>query len=165
MTLLRTERLTIRPLRTADLGEVVVYRNDPQVSHYQAWPVPFTFDAATSLVTPHPLGSAGWVHRAIEREGRVIGDLGLRTDHPMGEISISLTRATQGHGYAREALTSLFDHAFGALHLTHVAADTHPENQPVLRMLERLGFLEASVTSGRYRHREWVLYSDVWAVM
>ena len=46
---LRTERLSIRVMKTADAARFAEYRNDPEVARYQLWDMPYTVEAATRL--------------------------------------------------------------------------------------------------------------------
>ena len=80
---------------------------------------------------------------ALRGDDRVIGTVTLYAiDHTQGraEVGFALARDHWGRRYAQEALTVLFDHAFGALSLRRIEADVDPRNLPSLRTLENLGF-------------------------
>ncbi|WP_295815068.1 GNAT family protein [uncultured Deinococcus sp.] len=157
MTTLTTPRLTLRPLTPADLPHVLAYRNDPDVARYQGWPLPATPDSVEGLVSDAPLGSPGWVQRAVTLHGGApVGDVGLNTHGPQAELGVTLARPAQGHGYAREALHALITYAFTELSLHRVHASIDPRNTPVAALLTRLGFRHEGTSLQSYLHRgEW----------
>jgi ribosomal-protein-alanine N-acetyltransferase len=55
------------------------------------------------------------------------------------ELGYALAQAHWGHGYMTEMLCELLQFAL-EMQLHRLTADTDPNNQPSLRLLERLGF-------------------------
>ncbi|MGM9319525.1 GNAT family N-acetyltransferase [Deinococcus aquaticus] len=157
MTTLTTPRLILRPLTPDDLPHVLAYRNDPEVARYQGWALPATPDSVAGLVSDAPLGSPGWVQRAVTlRGGELVGDVALNTQGPQAEVGVTLARHAQGHGYAREALHALITHAFTDLGVHRVHASIDPRNTAVAALLTRLGFRHEGTSLQSYRHRgEW----------
>ncbi|MFC4639727.1 GNAT family N-acetyltransferase [Deinococcus hohokamensis] len=158
MTTLYTPRLTIRPLTPADLPALVVYRNDPEVARFQGWPLPSTLEQVQGLVSAAaaPLGAPGWVQRAVVDGDVLLGDVALNTQGQQAELGVTLARAAQGQGYAREAIQAVLGHAFGALQLHRVHAAIDPRNEAVARLLTRLGFRHEGIARLAYFHRgEW----------
>jgi RimJ/RimL family protein N-acetyltransferase len=72
------------------------------------------------------------------------------------EIGFVLGRPAWGQGYMREALDTLLGHAFGAMDLNRIEADTDPRNQASMRMLERLGFAREGLLPER-----WIVDGEV----
>jgi len=167
MTTLRSPRLVLRPLDEDDLPSVVAWRNDPEVSRYQGWVLPYTLEMARSLLGAGlDLGDSGWVQRAISRPtGELLGDVGMRTDEAQAEIGITLRPGAQRQGYAAEALRTLLDHAFGTLGVQRVFASIDPRNAPVARLLVRSGFRHEAHLPGSYLHRGERVDEDVYAVL
>lgn len=157
MTTLHTPRLTLRPLTPDDLPAVVAYRNDPEVARYQGWPLPATLETVAGLVSATPLGSPGWVQRAVTlREGDLLGDVALNTQGPQAEVGVTLARPAQGQGYAHEALHALVTYAFGDLYLHRLHASIDPRNVRVAALLTRVGFRHEGTSLQSYWHRgEW----------
>lgn len=156
MTTLHTPRLTLRPLTPADLPALVAYRNDPAVARFQGWSVPVSAEQVQGLVSPEPLGAPGWVQRAVVCGADLLGDVALNTQGQQAELGITLARAAQGQGYAREAAQAVLAHAFGALQLHRVHAAIDPRNQAVAHLLTRLGFRHEGTARQSYWHRvEW----------
>ena len=74
------------------------------------------------------IGSCGYVH--WNHEAR------------RAEIGYDLHPDEQGRGLMQEALTAMLAFGFGRMALNRVEALVVPENEPSLRLLRRLGFLE-----------------------
>lgn len=145
---LETPRLILRRLRPEDAAAFAAYRNDPEVARYQSWSA-YDLEAATALILDQRSAVPGtpgtWFQFALERraDGVLVGDCGLRTeesDPKRGELGFTVARAHQRHGYAREAVSRVLDHAFGALGFEAVRAVTDVLNAPSIALLERLGF-------------------------
>jgi RimJ/RimL family protein N-acetyltransferase len=167
MTTLYSPRLVLRPLSEDDLPAVVAWRNDPEVSRYQGWALPYSIEMARSLLGEGlALGDEGWVQRAISLPtGELLGDVGMRTEGEQAEVGITLRPGAQRQGYAAEALRILLDHAFGPLGVHRVFASIDPRNTPVARLLERSGFHLEAHRERSYLHRgEWV-DEDVYAAL
>jgi RimJ/RimL family protein N-acetyltransferase len=163
----RTARLTIRPARTDDLPAVFAVRSRKEVAEWMP-DHPTSYDDWLLR-----LGRTGAVDRMLvmELEGTVIGDLYLHVgdgwtqvevkDDGKGvqaEIGWCLSPDHQGHGYVTEATTELVRICFEDLGLRRLVANAFADNEPSLRVMERLGM----VCEGRFRgeslHRDhgWV---------
>ncbi|OGO35848.1 MAG: GNAT family N-acetyltransferase [Chloroflexi bacterium RBG_16_57_11] len=148
-TNLETTRLILRRFTNDDLEPFLAYRSDPEVSRYQGWSEPYTRDMAEEfirdLVIRQPGEPGEWFQWAIElrASGEMIGDCAfylLERDPRQAEIGVTLSRAHQGSGYAREAIERLMEYLFGELGLHRVCANCDPENKPAWQILERMGF-------------------------
>jgi ribosomal-protein-alanine N-acetyltransferase len=139
MSLIRTARLILRKAREDDLEALHAIMSDAEAMRY--WSTPPHLDIATTrrwLAGMIALPVASGDDYIVEREGRLIGKLGMwRTP----EIGFLLDRAVWGQGYGGEALT-----AFAACALAertdHLTADVDPANAASLALLARLGFRE-----------------------
>lgn len=143
-----TERLTFRRFRESDLTALVSYRNDPDVARYQGWVLPYTGEAGASLFAElenlDPGIPGEWFQFAIEERsrGEMIGDCDLRPgaeDPALAEIGFTFATATQGRGYATEAVSALLPYAFERLAVRRIVAHTDARNIPSIALLERLG--------------------------
>jgi RimJ/RimL family protein N-acetyltransferase len=140
-------RLHLRWMEARDLEDMYAVFSDPEVMRFwshTAWP--HQDEASIYLEAIQRGFEQGNLFQwgiALRGDDRVIGTVTLYAiDHPQGraEIGFALAREHWGHRYAHEALTVLFDHAFGTLELRRIEADVDPRNQPSLRTLEALGF-------------------------
>jgi Acetyltransferases, including N-acetylases of ribosomal proteins len=85
------------------------------------------------------------------------------------EVGYWLVLATQGHGYATEAVGRLLSYAFDTLDLSRIEATVDAPNDPSVGVLESLGFThegtrpEARVFDGeRVDVYDYGLLADEW---
>ncbi|GGL28135.1 N-acetyltransferase [Caulobacter rhizosphaerae] len=139
MSQIRTARLVLRKPREDDLQPLHAIMSDAQAMRY--WSTPPHRDIETTrdwlagmIALPAELGE----DYIVEREGRLIGKLGLwRTP----EIGFLLDRAVWGLGYGAEALRAFAVHVF-AERTDHLTADVDPANAASLALLTKVGFRE-----------------------
>lgn len=144
---IQTDRLTLRPFEEGDLPAFAAYRSDPEVAAYQGWEAPYVhaerfFAEQRGLA----LGAPGeWVQIAIADRATdaLLGDCATRFESATTvEIGITLARASQGAGIAREALVALLEHLRAEHGVERVLAEADDRNVRVHRLLEALGFRE-----------------------
>ncbi|MDH2427181.1 GNAT family protein [Sphaerisporangium sp. TRM90804] len=155
--LLSTARLTLRRFRPEDAAAVAAYRSDPEVARYQPWDPSMSAEQSRLLVAVLAGGdplAPGWFQYAIEREGVLLGDVGVNThDNRMqAEIGYTLAPAHQGHGYATEAVSRVVAHLFEDRGLHRLSAECDARNLRSARLLERVGFRR----EGLRRHHTWM---------
>ena len=142
-----TPRLRLRPWTDADREPFAAMSGDPGVS---AFLLPFATRA----------DSDGWIDRQIAHQARegfcfwvvehretraFVGAVGLlRIGYhapftPAVEVGWRIAPAHWGRGYAPEAAAASLDHAFGALALPQVVANTAPANIRSRRVMAKLG--------------------------
>lgn len=160
---LRTDRLLIRMMTTADAPRFAAYRNDPEVARYQLWNLPFTVEDAIKVLADQDdndqLVIGSWNQLAVEADGVVVGDVCTHIDETanVAEIGYTLAREHQGHGYAREAARALVDELFDEVGVGRVFGELDPENVASQRVLESLGLTFEAVTKRSFLWRgEWV---------
>lgn len=142
---LRTERLTLRPLREDDVDVVLAYRNDPAVAEYQDWDLPVTRERVARQVA----AMAQWTdivpgeprNIGIDLDGELIGDLyvGLDEHGGVAEIGFTLRPEHQGKGYAFEAASALVADLIERHGCHRLVGQLSPRNARSARLLERLG--------------------------
>jgi aminoglycoside 6'-N-acetyltransferase len=147
-TPLLTDRLLLRPFRTADVDALHDLRTRPDVLRYLYWP-PATLDVTRDVVrqrlTMTRLAEEGdclVLAAELRDTGRMIGEVDLgwtSAEHRHGEIGVILHPDAQGHGYATEAASALLDLAFHRMGLHRVTASTNAGNEASARVLRRLG--------------------------
>jgi aminoglycoside 6'-N-acetyltransferase len=159
-----TDRLVLRRFRAADLAAFVAYRSDPGVARYQGWDASFAMaDAARFLAEQDAvaLGTPGaWTQlAAADRvDGTLHGDCAacISADDPRSaEIGVTFAPASQGRGYATEALTALLatlssDHGVDRVH-----AECHRRNGAVHALLERVGLRREGTTDDP----DWLVFA------
>ncbi|MEU8637823.1 GNAT family protein [Amycolatopsis sp. NPDC048633] len=146
----------IRRFATRDVAAFTAYRSDPEVARYQGWDAPVPEAAARRLVAGFAAaeeGAPGWFQYAVERDGGLIGDVGIRWagNRVRAEVGFTIARAHQGNGYATEAVRCVLDRVFAA-GVRRVSAECDARNTASARLLERLGFSR----EGHRRRHTWL---------
>lgn len=144
---LRTDRLLLRPMRSADAEAFAARRSDPDVARYQNWTTPYPIDRARTLVAESvamdgPADGEWWMLTVADTDdATVLGDLvvHLTSQGRTAEIGYTLARDAWGAGYAVEAATALVRYLFDDIGVTRVEASLHPDNTASAMVLERIG--------------------------
>ena len=137
---IRTERLSLRPLRPADGEHVVRLLDDYEVARWlTVVPHPYTLTDFNGflahLADTSPLGGL-----AIEEAGQVLGVVGL--DPTLGYW---LGRAHQGRGVMGEAASALVNWAFQQQDIDQIGSGYFEGNVASKSVLHRLGFRDTGV--------------------
>ena len=141
-----TERLVLRPFRSGDEADVLAYRTRENVLRYMPADA-LDEDTARAFISERArairLAADGdFIALAVEREGRVIGDVMIRTGHladRQAELGWAFHPDFHGHGYTTEAARELIGVAFGDLSMHRAWAQLDPRNVASARLCERLG--------------------------
>ncbi|MCA0432051.1 MAG: GNAT family N-acetyltransferase [Proteobacteria bacterium] len=139
---LETERLRLRQFREADVEPLLAFYQDPlsqkifgpDASYGEVWRGVAKFIGHWTL-----RGFGQW---AVEEKssGRFAGYAGLwfPGDFADVEVGYGLHPAFRGKGYALEAARAARDHGYRTLGLPRLVSYIAPDNQPSLRIAERL---------------------------
>jgi RimJ/RimL family protein N-acetyltransferase len=140
---LQTDRLILRMFRESDLEAYAEMCGDAEVMRYLGG-VPMTRSEAwrnMAMVVGHwKLRGFGLWAVEVRQSGAFAGRVGCWRPEgwPGMELAWTLRRAFWGHGYATEAARAALDLAFGPLGQTHVISMIDSENQPSIRVAQRL---------------------------
>ena len=153
MTVLQTDRLTLRPLVEADAELYAGMRYHPEVARWLA-PAPAQADpvaagdpvtAARAAITRF---ERAWQERryapwGIFRDGRLIGHGGLNWVPEFGETEVlwALHPDAWKQGYATETARAALDYGFRDLGLELIFAITKPDNLASQAVMKRLGLV------------------------
>ncbi len=174
-----TERLSIRPVTSEDLGALWQIRRQESVGRWMT---------STSADWDRFVETMGLEDRmattlVIERDGAVIGDLMLAPENAWAQTEIAdravgvqaeigwcIDPAEEGHGYATEAVRELVRLAFEELGLRRLVANAFAANAASWRLMERVGMRREVYTVRESLHRsgEWMdgigyaLLADEW---
>jgi RimJ/RimL family protein N-acetyltransferase len=139
---LTTDRLVMRAWRDDDLESYAAMTADPEVMRFMGGPIDAQ-DAwrQVALFVGH-WDLRGYGFWAIEREGELIGRVGLWQPHgwPGLEVGWLLARDAWGRGYATEAARACVRHGFEELGIEKIVADVLPGKVQSMRVLEKCGF-------------------------
>jgi len=154
---LAASRVVLREIAGGDTADYFAIFADPQVVRFtNSEPLESLAEAHSRMAEIRARLDAGKVLEwGIARLGdnRLIGScklFHLEPQHRRAEIGFALGRESWGQGYAREALITLIEFAFGPLHLHRLEADVDPRNTASLHALEKLGFQQEGVLRERY---------------
>jgi RimJ/RimL family protein N-acetyltransferase len=160
---LRTARLTLRVMTTADAATLAAYRNDADVARYQEWPLPYVVADAERMLSGQAglddITREGWVQIALEHDGAVVGDVAVGWDESgqVPSLGYTLSPAAQGQGYAAEAVEAIVDGLFAEFGVHRISAALDPRNLASMRVVEPLGFRLEGVSRKSERIRgEWL---------
>jgi ribosomal-protein-alanine N-acetyltransferase len=162
-TVLRTPRLVLRPLATADAGALLALFSDPEVMRYWSC-APWTSMAQADqyvAAAGECLANGDMLRLGLElaATGELAGQIALHhfdRQNRRCDIGYALASAHWGRGYLGEAMKEVLEHGFGALGLNRVEADVDPRNTASTRLLERMGFER----EGLLRER-WIVAGEV----
>ena len=149
MTILRTERLLLRPARPDDVDAFHAILSDPRAMLYWSTPPHATLaetrEWVTSMIEDSPEERDDFV---VELDGRLIGKAGC---YRLPEIGYILHPDVWGRGYAKEALAAVIAHIFATRDLEKITADVDPRNSASIGLLLRLGFAETHRAKGTWQ--------------
>jgi ribosomal-protein-alanine N-acetyltransferase len=148
MTILTTERLSLRPLLPADAEDYAAMRFHPEVAKWLP-PVPGKVhdgDFVALAQAAIERFAVSWQERryapwGMFREGRLIGHAGLNYIEQFDGVEVlwSLHPDSWGHGYAAEAARAALAYGFETLELDRIFAITLENNRASRAVMERIG--------------------------
>jgi [ribosomal protein S5]-alanine N-acetyltransferase len=154
---LRTPRLELVPMTVAIVEAVMRGRRDDAERLVGArmpvrWPnrelIERAFTASLEAITADPTvrlwGDRVMIVRPSDGEPRVVGSVvfhGLPGDDGVAEIAYGVEEASQGQGYATEAVRASVEWALGHANVCAVQAATFGWHRPSVRVIEKVGMV------------------------
>jgi ribosomal-protein-alanine N-acetyltransferase len=151
---LNTDRLLLRELTSVDTQTLFTIHSDADnMKWFGSNPIK-TLEEAEGLIqlfskwreSPNPGTRWGIVRHA---DGMLVGTCGLfkwNREWKRSTVGYELAPSAQGHGYMREALTSVLAYGFNEMQLNRIDASVHPENIASVKLLNKLGFMQEGLT-------------------
>jgi [ribosomal protein S5]-alanine N-acetyltransferase len=144
--IIETNRLRLRELTTDDAEFVLQLVNEPSfISNIGDKGIRNLDDAVTFILSGSWTNQkrSGYGQFLIELSGnsQPIGICGLLYRDILGvtDIGYALLSAYHGFGYASEAAAAMMEYGYSTLGIDRIVALTSKENQPSIRVLEKLG--------------------------
>ncbi len=146
---LRTERLTIRPMRSHDAPALLASTEEPESRRLTGTHVRFTLEQIEAWCSSRDDQHDRW-DLVIEdaASGDWLGDLavnGWDPDNRSCGIRISLEPHARGRGIGPEAMTTVIDHLFAATPTHRLELEVYSFNPRAIAVYERLGFVREGV--------------------
>ncbi len=148
MTIVTTERLSLRPLLPADADDYAAMRFHPEVTKWLP-PAPGKVQEGDFVTAAHATierFAVSWQERryapwGVFREGRLIGHAGLNFIEQFDGVEVlwALHPDAWGQGYATEAARAALAYGFETLELDRIFAITLEENRASRSVMERIG--------------------------
>ena len=159
-----TPRLHLRPLDERDEALYCHLYTDPELMRHIAEPLAMervqrSFRAALKQQSTE---RQRWI--IVEREPNLaLGLLGLFVTGDSAEMGVMLLAESQGRGFATEAMAAMRDRTFKGTQVRLLWIRQEAENEPVVGMMQRLGFEPLPPDASDPNGRRWDLSRERWA--
>jgi RimJ/RimL family protein N-acetyltransferase len=147
MDVLRTERLTLRPLTGDDAPFMLDLLNDASFLRFIGDRGVHTLAAAQAYIRQGPIASYerfgfGLLLVSLADTGPPIGICGLIKRDTLEDVDVGFAflPAYRSRGYGFEAASAVIEDGRARFGLSTIVAITNPGNEPSIRLLEKLGF-------------------------
>ena len=146
MTVVETERLTLRRLELGDAEFILGLLNDPSFLRFIGDKGVRTLDDAREYISNGPVASyerfGFGLYLTERKEDRVpIGICGLLKRESLKDVDVGFAFLPQfwSKGYAFESASAVMAYGRNVLGLTRIVAVTSPDNDASIRLLSKLG--------------------------
>jgi RimJ/RimL family protein N-acetyltransferase len=153
MTVLETERLSLRPMNVDDAEFILALLNEPSFLRYIGDKQVRNLEDARQYILNGPVASyqrhgLGLLLAELRESRTPIGMCGLlkRDELPEPDIGFALMPDFWNKGFAFEAAAAVLQDARDRLKLQRILAITSLDNDASIKLLERLGFKFERVT-------------------
>ena len=144
LPVLKTERLTLRPLRMSDADALFPIFHDMETMRYWAHPAIRTLCDMRGIIARNlPPQNRAEGSFAITRDGgRAIGVVNFYSERDATSgLGYIIDKGWWGEGYVAEAVSTAVDHGFGRLKLHRIWLEIDPRNGASVRVAEKTGFV------------------------
>jgi RimJ/RimL family protein N-acetyltransferase len=165
---LTSARLSLRQLTEADASALHKVLSDDKVMTWWTLAARKTPEETAAYISWNARPDDGHLCWAITRAGddEALGWVILvpkRTG--VMELGYILRRDQWGKGIAREAVTLVLDHGFGAMKLRRIFGDADPDNAASIALLKSLGFKQEGHLRGEWETHIGIRDSLVFGLM
>jgi len=160
MTSLETDRLVIRNFHPDDwqqLQELAVAYQASEAARYEdPWP---TSTEEVKGMAAWFAGGDDYLAVCLKETGELVGLVAInRRDDRKGvvhNLGYVFHPGHHGQGYATEACQAAMDYLFGEREADGILTGTHPDNEPSVRLLRRLGLKEVARGEFALSREDW----------
>ncbi|MFW6284927.1 MAG: GNAT family N-acetyltransferase [Bacillota bacterium] len=146
LPVIKTKRLTLRPLSMADAKDIHHYATKDEVGPRAGWrpheSLRETRQFIQNALSKRHRGQPGIFAVVLNATNRVVGTIGVHSfsEGYKGELGMVLTPELWGQELMVEASEAVMVYAFEMLGLTRLAYKHFPNNSASARLREKLGF-------------------------
>jgi RimJ/RimL family protein N-acetyltransferase len=147
MTVLETKRLTLRESNSGDAPFILALLNEPSFLRYIGDKKVRDLDGARQYIQNGPVATYerhgfGLYQVELKDTQTPIGMCGLlkREELPQPDIGFAFLPDFWNQGFAFEAAAAILTDARERLKLNRILAIVNPDNDPSIKLLEKLGF-------------------------
>ncbi len=159
--MIKSQRLTLRPIALEDARRVFAYRSDAESNKYQGW-IPKTLEEVVGFINKNPETfnvNNSWFQLVIidNATAQLIGDVGVHfVDDEQCEVGCTINKEYHQKGFAKEALKATIDYLFHDLNKHRITASVDPRNTASVALMNTLGFRQEALHLKSYKLRnEW----------
>lgn len=169
---IRTERLTLRPVRMSDAEDLYEYSSDPLVARHVLWDAHSSIHQTRSyiryLLRQYRNAAPSTFVIALNDTGKVIGTIGfmwLQQDNRSAEVGYSLNRAYWNQGLMTEALRAVLEFGFTKLNLNRIEAQHESDNPASGRVMAKAGMRHEGLLRQRLYNKGRFTDVDLYAAL
>ncbi|MCU0423278.1 MAG: GNAT family N-acetyltransferase [Bacteroidia bacterium] len=167
---LKTNRLTLRPVKASDQQQVFEGFSHPEVNKYFGITYS-TFDDTAEQMNWYAKNAeegTGYSWVVTNDAGDFMGVFSIYYIHPIhkrAEVGYWLMPDYWNQGIASEALQTLLIHAKTNLKLHRVAAEVEPENKTSIELLKKNGFERDGILRDmEFKHGKYI-HLEIWSII
>jgi RimJ/RimL family protein N-acetyltransferase len=161
MVSLETDRLVIRSFTAddwRDLQEVAIaYRASEWAQYEDPWP---TSEEEVKGMAAWFAGGDEYLAVCLKETGKLFGLIAINRrkeqEAAVYNLGYVFHPGYHGQGYATEGCRAAMAYVFGPLAAAGMLTGTHPDNEPSVRLLERLGLKEVARGEFAMSREEWM---------
>lgn len=143
--ILKTERLTLRPVCENDCFDIFEYSKNNNVGKNAGWKPHENIEETKEILDEVFIGKDGIFAIVPDSSSKVIGTVGLiedcaRKNSTSKMIGYSLSQKYWGLGYMTESVKALLEYGFTFMGLSIITASCYPHNIRSKSVLKKCGF-------------------------
>lgn len=169
---IETQRLVIRRITMADVGDIYEYGRDPEVARHVLWDAYQSVGEAKTYVKyvqrQYRLNEPASWGIELKATGRLIGTIGFmwwNQEYRSAEVGYSLSHAYWNQGLMTEALRAVVHFGFEEMNLNRIEAQHETTNPASGRVMEKIGMKKEGVLRQRLRNKGKYVDVALYAVL
>jgi RimJ/RimL family protein N-acetyltransferase len=164
---IETNRIILRFLKKDDAEDMLIYRNNIDVSKYQGFEPTYSKDTIIEFINNHSTDSINpkesWIQIGIEykQNNKIIGDIGIHVEnigceYYQAQLGITLNPAYQSKGIAYEAINIIINFLFNYWNCHRIYVEIDTRNNKSVNLFKKLKFREeAHLINNYFFKNEW----------